>query len=348
MKTWQLLKQNPELFNRYFVKEYMIKAVRRFFEEREYHELESPILAFALPQERYLDVLSTSIEFQNGDKKEAYIIPSTETYNKKILVAGLGNHFVITKVSRGLEEISPNHSPEFTMLEWYELGHNYNDLMNSTEELVINIKKFLDKKFNREENLTINYQGQDINFGSPWYRFSVKELFAKHLNVNLDEYLEREPMIELARSLDFNLTSEDDWQTAFDMIFSAKIEPNFPQDKPVFVYDYPKAMCPLTKESENPNYCQKVEFYIAGKEIGNGYTELTDWKEQEKRFIIEQKVRKELGRKEIAFDHDLVEALKSGMPEVAGIGVGLDRLAMILADAKTISEINYFPAAEEI
>lgn len=366
MKTWQKLKQDPSLFERYFVKEYTIKAIRKFFEERGYHELESPILSPALPQERYLDVLETKIDLADGSSMQAYLIPTTETWNKKILVAGLGNHFVITKVFRALEEISPNHSPEFTMLEWYELGNTYMDLMDSTEELVRFIIQFLaekglkrfgggrlqgvgDSKLNTTpyDLPPVTYQGQTINFGKKWHRVTVRDALREHVGVELEDIQELEDLKKLAESLNFKVLPEDDWQAVFEMIWASKVEPHFPADVPTFVYDYPRILCPLTKVKESdPLVSEKVEVFIAGRELGNGYTELLDWEEQERRFKGEQAARAEMGRSPIAYDQDFVDALKAGMPPVAGIGMGLDRLVMILADAKSISDINYFPASE--
>ncbi|MCA9387062.1 hypothetical protein KC669_03435, partial [Candidatus Dojkabacteria bacterium] len=305
------MKQNSELFERYFIKEYTIKAVRKFFENKNYHELESPILTDSLPQERYLDALYTDITLQNGESKRAYLIPSTETWNKKILVAGLGNHFVITKVFRGLEEIGPNHSPEFTMLEWYQVGDNYFDLMDTTEELVRYIITFINEKSERPhpvpinrnhpllkgEGYKLNYQGQEIDFGTKWDRFSVRELLRKHVNIELEEIELVENFRKIAIEKGFEITDQDDWQTIFEIIFSSAVEPNFAKDKPTFVYDFPRILCPLTKVKESdPLVSEKTEFYIAGKEIGNGYTELTDWEEQKRRFDEEQAEREKLGK----------------------------------------------------
>ncbi len=353
MKTWQKLKENPDLFHRYFVKEYTIKAVRKFFEDRNYHELESPILTDSLPQERYLDVLHTDITLQDGTTKRAYLIPSTETWNKKILVAGLGNHFVITKVFRGLEEIGPNHSPEFTMLEWYQVGETYNDLMDTTEELVQFIINFIKNSKSQSSNSKqisnhkISYQGQEIDFGGKWDRFSVRELLRKYSNIELEDIQDVDDFREIAKEKGYSVNEKDYWQTIFEIIFSSEVEPNFVKNKPTFVYDFPRILCPLTKVKENdPLVSEKVEFYIAGKEIGNGYTELIDLEEQKRRFDEEQKERANLGKNEIKYDKDLLEALKLGMPPVAGIGIGLDRLVMILADVNNISDINYFPPSE--
>lgn len=360
MKTWQYLKQNPEAFERYFVKEYVIKAARKFFEHRNYHELESPIITSALPQERFLDVLETDIELKNKVVK-GYIVPTTETFNKKILAAGLGEHFVITKVCRGLEEIGPNHSPEFTMLEWYHLDASYFDLMDDCEELIkfmLKLVKIKSKGKNKFEltfdeinnfniDLRFEYQDKEIDLGGKWNRLSVADAFEKILGVNLSEVQDEDKFRTFAKSKGYNISDEDSWQIIFEFLFASEIEPTLAIDKPTFVYDYPKQVCVLTKPNEkNSLVCEKVELYIAGKELANGYTELLDWELQEKRFLEEQAARKSMGLKEVKYDQDLIDALKSGLPDVAGIGMGLDRLAMIFANAKYISEINYFPASE--
>jgi elongation factor P--beta-lysine ligase len=366
MKTWQLLKKDPNLFKRYYVKEYIIKAVRKFFENKSYHELESPILSAALPQERYLDVLETKIELANDTTQKAYLIPTTETFNKKILAAGLGNHFVITKVARGLEQIGPNHSPEFTMLEWYHLYSDYMGLMQDSEELLQFIQKFLTLALSTENNnlkdifsmsfqdinqiqtdMTFQYQNNKISLESSWDRISIPDALNRICGIRLEEIQELEDFRRVARSKGYNIDETDGWQIIFELIFANEIEPTFSPNKPTFVYNYPKIMCPLTKvNSKNPLVSEKVELYLGGKEVANGYTELLDWQQQEKNFLAEKEARKKLGMRDIKMDLDLIGAIRSGLPPVAGIGMGLDRLAMIFADAANISEINYFPASE--
>lgn len=361
MKTWEVLKKNPTLFQRYFIKEYIIKACRKFFEDRNYHELESPIITNALPQERYLDVLTTTIELKGNKSKIGYITPTTETFNKKVLAAGLGEHFVITKVLRGLEEISENHSPEFTMLEWYHLNATYKELMNDCEELFKYIFKSIKTNLENEQTLgrfpidltpfqngsKIIYQGLEIDIASPWHRISIPEALEKYAGVKLEDIQTDEAFRSVAIKKGYNLDQDDDWQRIFEWIWEKEIEPNLPLDKPVFVYDFPKQICVLTKVSTvNPLVCERVEIYFAGKEIGNGYTELIDASYQEEKFIEEREARRKLGMKEVAFDHDLINALKSGLPNVAGIGMGLDRIAMIFANTRYISDINYFPVSE--
>jgi elongation factor P--beta-lysine ligase len=349
LKTWQKLKANPEIFQRYFVKEYIIRAIRKFFENRNYHELESPILAPALPQEHYLNPLTVDIGVEGKSLKKAYLIPSTERYNKIILAAGLGEHFVITKVFRGLEETSPNHSPEFTMCEWYHLNANYFDLMDDCEELFVYIQKYLyENLYKKEFTKILTFGDFSIDLTPKWDRLSVAEALKEKCSINLEDIQELKDFKKVARQKGYNISDEDDWEIIFELIFAQEIEPLLNPNKPTFVYDYPKQLCPLTRlNNNNPLVAQKVELYIAGKEIANGYTELTDGFEQEKNFRFEQAERAKIGKEPIAFDDELVEALKSGLPEVAGIGMGIDRIAMIFANAKSIADINYFPASED-
>lgn len=359
MRTWELLKQNPYLFQRYFVKEFLIKACRVFFENRNYHELESPILAPALPQERYLDVLETKIEQKGTQDITAYLIPTTERYNKIILASGLGEHFVITKVARGTEEISSNHSPEFTMLEWYHLNANYKDLMRDACELIqfahryiydLLIKERDIKKFPidiSEYSQKFEYQGTQIDISGEWKRLSIPNGLRQYCKIDLNDIQDEEKFRNVLKQRGYNVSQNDTWQILFELIFASEIEPNISKNIPTFVYDYPKQVCVLTKPSpENPLVCEKAELYLAGKEIANGYTELLDYKLQKDNFDQEKKARDILSLKQINYDYELIDALKSGLPEVAGIGMGLDRLAMIFANAKNISDINYFPVSE--
>jgi elongation factor P--beta-lysine ligase len=348
-KTWQKLKKNPELFQRYFVKEYIIKAIRIFFENRKYHELESPILAPALPQEHYLNPLTVEIGIKDKKDQKAYLIPSTERYNKIMLAAGLGEHFVITKVFRGLEENSPNHSIEFTMCEWYHLDANYFDLMDDCEELFICIQKYLCKNlFKKDFSYKILFGENSIDLTPKWQRLSIVDCLMDYCSIDIKNIQDLGDFQKIAIKKGYNISENDDWEVIFELIFANEIEPQLDQTKPVFLYDYPKQLCPLTRlNPNNPLVAQKVELYIAGKEIANGYTELTDGDEQEARFKKEVLDREKIGKEPITFDYELIEALKSGLPEVAGIGMGIDRIAMIFANAKCLDDINYFPASND-
>lgn len=330
------LKNDPSKWQGIFIKELILKSIRNFFNKRGFHELESPILAPTLPQERYLNVLSTKI-----GEQDIYLIPSTERYNKLALCAGLGNHYVISKVFRGMEELSLNHAPEFTMLEWYELDHDYNNLMESTEILLLTIKNYLDRKLKRTVNSKLIYQGQSINLSSPFPRLSIKQALKQYSGIDLAGIQSLHTFQNIALQKHYNNAKEFDWQSLFELIFANEIEPNLPANKPCFVYDYPVQLCPLTKiNPSDPLVAMKVELYLAGKEIANGYTEQTDWQEQERRFIEEQKARKDLGLPQIKIEQEMIELMKLGMPPVAGIGMGIDRLAVIYANKTNLSDVN--------
>lgn len=344
MKTWKKLSQNHDLFSRYFVKESIIKSIRKFYEEKHYHELESPILTTALPTERYLEILSLKATTKNH-KFPLFLIPSTESFNKKILAAGLGNHFVITKVFRGMEEIDKNHSIEFTMAEMYEIGGNYISVMNELEMLLRKIRNDLILK-KLLKNRLIQFRGNSINIDEPFYRFSVRELLRK-IRIELEEIYTLEKIKGYLESKKYKIDNSYDWQACYELLFVSEIEPLLPTDKPVFIYDFPKLLCPLTKvKSDDKLVSEKVELYIDNIEIANGYSELNDYKEQKKRFEEEFEARKTLDKIEIPIDTDLLEAIKTGIGEVSGVGLGIDRLAMIFANADSISDINFFPLSE--
>lgn len=339
MYPWQAVKANPQLIQRYLVKQEVLRATRAFFESQGYNELESPILSPALPSERYLNFLSVNL-----GNKEAYLIPSTERYNKIALAAGIGNHFVITKVFRGAEQMSPNHRPEFTMLEWYTMGANYFGLMDQTESL---IKKIINRLKGDKEDFKVTYQGQEIDFGKKWNRFSVNELLQKSINKSLPDLQTwqqiKDVCVELHLLQNAGATeSEVSWQDLFDLIFMNRIEENLERNVPTFIYDYPKIMAPLAKPNDDGLTAQKVELYIAGKEIANGYTELLDADVLETNLRAEYSARKQLGLPLAKFDDELIAAVRSGIDPVAGIGMGLDRLTMILADAGSLSDISLF------
>lgn len=343
MKTWQKLKKNPQLFDRYFVREKVIKAIRRFFDERGFHEVETPILISNPPAESYLDVFETTLLDRSRQPTKMYLSTSPEVALKKLLVAGIGNCYSITKSFRNMETGSKLHNPEFTILEWYRAGANYMDIMKDCEELLKTLESGLKKC-----QTPFIYQEEEIDLSSPWERISVAEAFGRYAHINFDDFLKFETAKKVASIKGYKVEAKTTWEELFNQIFLNEIEPHLGHGKPTILYDFPAAMAALAKRKKSDlRFAERFEFYIAGLELGDCYSELTDWKEQEKRFESELGELRRLGKTVYDYDHDFIEALKVGLPECSGIAVGVDRLVMLFADTKNIAETLFFPGNEE-
>lgn len=333
MKTWRKLKENPKLWDQYFIREKVIKSIRSFFESRDFHEVETPILIANPPAESYLDVFETMLFDRNRNPHKAYLSTSPELPLKKLMVAGLGHCYAITKSFRNMETQSNLHNPEFTILEWYRVGARYMDIMKDCEELFRGVIK------------SISYQGNTIDIAAPWERLSVAEAFRKWAHVDFDDFFNNAD--EIAQKKGYRVEAKTTWEQLYNQIFLTEIEPHLGFGKPTILYDFPAAMGALAKKkASDPRFAERFELYIAGLELGDCYSELTDWKEQEERFKKELQEIKRLGKTEYDYDHDFIEALKVGLPECSGIAVGVDRLIMLLADVSDISEILFFPWKE--
>ena len=249
-----------------------------------------------------------------------YLITSPEYSHKKLLAAGFENIFEITRAFRAGEHFGGLHNPEFTMIEWYRTNADYTAIMDDVEKLV----QYVAGQISPEQARRVE---------GPWERLTVAEAFQKYTNVNLDEV-------------------RDD--TEFFKIFLTHIEPKLGQERPTILYEYPARMAALARIVAKPRstsglateyIAERFEVYIAGMELGNAFSELNDAQEQRRRFMEEQKLRKELGKEVIPIDEDFLDAI-GNMPPSAGIALGVDRLVMLLTGAKNIEEVLTFPANE--
>jgi lysyl-tRNA synthetase class 2 len=316
VKTWQRIKNNPEILKNYLVREKVIDTIRSFFKNQGFHEIFTPLLVPIPSIEPNLEVFETRLRTAKGIKRKAYLITSPEYAHKKLLAAGIGNTFEITKSFRNEEEVSKLHSPEFTILEWYRINADYFDVMRDFENLFLKIVG----------GNKLNYQGGTYDLTLPWLRFTFKEIFEKYAK------------------MDVLKVSDDD----FYKIYFNKIEPELMKlKKPYFVYDYPISQASLSRSKKNnPSFAERFEVFLAGVELGNCFSELTDWKLQRERFELDHAERKRLNKIEFPIDEDLIEALKSGMPVVSGIAVGIDRLIMLAVDVPAVSDTIFFPDNE--
>jgi elongation factor P--(R)-beta-lysine ligase len=337
MKTWQKLIDNPQLWERYLVREKVVDGIREFFKTQGFHEVQTPIMVPVPSCEPNLEVFETVLK-TFGQQKRAFLIMSPEYAIKKLLAAGIGNCFEMTQVFRNGEEASPQHNSEFTMLEWYRTKADYMDIMSDFEKLLL----FLVKK------KSLVYQGQIYDLSLPWPRITVAEAFIKYAQIPVETLVNESRLIQTARNKGYQLEEKTSWEQVFYQIFFNEIEPRLKAlHRPYFLYDYPVQQASLSKKKEDdPRFAERFEVFIAGIELGNCFSELTDSIEQETRFNRELMERKKLRKIEYPIDRDLIEALKAGLPAAAGIAVGVDRLIMLLADVPTIAETMFFPQKE--
>ena len=316
MKTWKKIKNNPKLLNQYLVREKVIDTIRSHFKNQGFHEVSTPTLVPIPSIEPNLEVFETELRTSKRVKRDGYLIMSPEFSIKKLLAAGIGNCFEIAKCFRNEEEVSPLHNPEFTMLEWYRTNADYTDVMRDFEDLFVKIIGS-DK---------LIYQGATYDITRPWPRISFEEAFAKYAGKKIED-----------------VKDED-----FYKIFFNEIEPKLRDSKkPAIIYDYPISQASLARKKESdPRFAERFEVFLAGIELGNCFSELTDSAEQKKRFESDLAERRSQGKTDYPIDEDLIEALKSGLPKVSGIAVGVDRLVMLAADVPSISDTLFFPGEE--
>ena len=308
------------------IREQIINAIRQFFKSQGFIEVETPLLVPYPDPSPFNEVFEVSPVLG----KRAFLTPSPEFFMKKLLASGSGNIFQICKAFRDSPELSPLHNPEFTILEWYRINVDYKNIMTDCENL-------------------LNFISQTtpispISLTPPWLRLSIKESFQKYAGVDLDEFLDPQKDKQICQEKGYQVGENSTWEQLYHQIFLNEVEPKLPKDKPLILYDYPAPLAALARlKPTDPRYAERFEFYLAGLEIGNGYSELTDGKEQEKRLKQDVEARKSLGMRLFDYDKDFVAAVKN-LPPCGGIAVGVDRLIMALTGAKTIDEVLPFPA----
>ncbi len=336
-KNWQKLREEPERWEKFWWREKTINLLRQFFQERGFHEVETPLLVPNPGTEPYLEVFETELKLQNETPKAAFLVTSPELQMKKLLAAGAGNIFQITKSFRNGEGRSPTHNSEFTILEYYRQEATYFDLMKDMDEMLL----FLVKR----KKLT--YQGKTYDLSMGCERITVQEAFAKYAQVDEKTLLDQESLCQRAKEKGYQITQDTTWEEAYNQIFLNEIEPQLGQQRPTIIYNYPREQAALAKLCENdPRYAQRMEVYLGGLELGNGFGELTDADEQEERCRADLQERARLGKTPYDYDHDFIEALRTIDFPAAGIAIGVDRLAMLLANAKSIEEVTLFPTTE--
>lgn len=341
-KTFQKLKQNPQLWQRYWIREKVIDAIREYFKTRGFHEAEVPLLLPAPSTEPFLEVFQTELKDDQGNKWQAFLPSSPEFALKKLLSAGSGSVFTITKSFRNGEGRSSRHNPEFTILEWYRTPGDYMDVARDFEGLMRAINFATSQQTNK-----LTYQNKKYDLSSPWERISVAEAFKKYAGIDTETMLDSKRLTAYGKQHGYQVTEQTTWEEIWNQIIANEIEPMLGQTGPTILYDYPVAQAALSKRKvSDPRFAERFEVFMGGLELGNCFSELTEWREQEARCLADLSERKVMGRTEFPMDSDFIEALKMGMPETGGIAVGVDRLVALFADTPDIADTMFFPVEE--
>ena len=305
-------------------------AIRQFFNERDYLEVETPILQ-PIPGGA---AASPFVTHHNALDIPLYLRIANELYLKRLIVGGFDAVYEFSKDFRN-EGMDRTHNPEFTVMELYVAYKDYHWMMGMTEQLLEKIA------LESNNSTTVTFGEHQINFKAPYARVPILEAIKKHTGFDLNG-MNQEQLIEVCHKLDIEADDTMGVGKLIDEIFGEKCEHNYIQ--PTFITDYPKEMSPLCKEHrDNPRLTERFELMVAGKELANAYSELNDPIDQKERF--EEQLRlSEKGDDEAMFiDQDFVRALEYGMPPTSGIGIGIDRLTMFMTNNSSIQEVLFFP-----
>ncbi len=304
---------NDDVKETFITRSRVIRMIREFLDKKNFLEVETPMMQSMVGGA----TAKPFVTHHNSLGMDLYMRIAPELYLKRLIVGGLERVYELNRNFRN-EGISTRHNPEFTMLEIYQAYADYNDMMSLTEELVVHLCQSI------KGSLQIEYQGQMLDFTPPWKRVTVCEAIGNALGIDVKGMQDVEAIAKQQ-----GLSVKD----LLDDVLDHKIEKDLVQ--PTFVTDFPTILSPLAKSMpDNPELTERFEFYISSQEIGNAYSELNDPIDQRKRFV-EQNAE--------CVDEDFVRALEYGMPPCGGLGIGIDRLIMVLTNAASIRDVILFP-----
>ena len=323
---------NPEVMPVFAIRSKIIERIRAFFQSQGFLEVDTPILvpvaggAHARP----------FVTHHNTLDQQLYLRIATELYLKRLIIGGFDKVYELGRVFRN-EGIDQDHNPEFTLLESYQAYADYNDIMTMVESLVSTVAMEV------LGTTHVQYGDQLIDFAPPWKRVDFRHELKNLSGVDIDAYTDDESLKHRAAELGLDIEPKDGRAKVIDKLFSSYVEPRLAQ--PTFVLDYPVIMSPLAKaKPDSPGYVERFEAFAAGMEIANSYTELNDPAVQRERFENQEALRLMLGDDETdRLDEDFLIALEYGMPPTGGLGIGIDRLVMLLAGQTSIRDIMLFP-----
>ena len=306
----------------------MVTEIRRYLDGEGFVEVETPIL-----QPRYGGGFAEPfVTHYNALDQDYYLRIADELYLKRLLVGGLEKVYELAKDFRN-EGLSYKHNPEFTMLEWYEAYADYRDTMVRIERLVEAVAVAT------IGGTRLSHRGHDVDLAAPWRRLRLVDALEAEGLWTRDEAELRARLEERGTAT----ASDRTWAQLVDRALSAHVEPQLIE--PTILYDYPIELSPFARTTDDdPTFVERFEFFVGGTELGNAYSELNDAEEQDERFRMQQAEREAGDVTAEEGDPDYVEALSYGMPPAGGLGLGIDRLAMVLTGRDTIRDVILFPA----
>jgi lysyl-tRNA synthetase class 2 len=329
---------HPEVFARragnLAIRQRVIHAMRGYFAREDFAEVDTPILQVSPGNEVHLQAFATELKGPRPDeRRKLYLHTSPEFAMKKLLVAGLPKIYQFARVFRNAEG-SSWHSPEFAMLEWYQLGMDYKDMMQETTDLVRHILK-----------KPVTAEGRVCDAGKSWEKITVVDALKKYADIDISAHLGDLAHIRAeAQRIGVYVSPLDDWENALLKILMEKVEPHLGAAAPSIIYDYPVSMAALSRpKPEDGRFAERFEVYVCGIELANAFGELTDAAVQRERFLGDVALRKKVYGEDYPVDEDFLKALEFGLPACSGNALGIDRLVMLATGATDISLVQAAP-----
>jgi lysyl-tRNA synthetase class 2 len=319
---------NEDVRELFITRARVITAIRRFLDDEGFIEVETPVL-----QPLYGGAAARPFTtHHNALDREFYLRIATELYLKRLIVGGLERVYEIGKDFRN-EGVDTTHNPEFTMLEWYEAYADYNDIADRCERLIAHVAA------------AIGYDGE-LDFTPPWKRETLAGAVLDRTGIDILALREREALAAEMRSKGLEVPEGASWPQLVDALVSEHVEPTLVQ--PTFLMDYPVELSPLAKRHRSiEGLVERFEPFAGAMEIGNAFTELNDPDDQRRRFEDQKRLAAGGDEEAQPYDEPFVEALEQGMPPTGGIGIGIDRLVMLLTGRRSIREVVLFPAMRD-
>ena len=303
--------------------------MRRYLDDEGFLEVETPML-----QPLYGGALARPfVTHHNELDRDLYLRIATELYLKRCIVGGLERVYELGKDFRN-EGVSYKHNPEFTMVEWYEAYADYEDQMRRLETLVSRVAE------------ACGYSGE-IDFSPPWRRVTLRDAILEGTGIDVLEHRDRDALVAAIEAASIEMATDDlTWPALVDDLLSKHVEPAVTD--PVFIIDYPKELSPFAKDHRSEaGLVERFEAFVSGMEIANAFTELNDPDEQRRRFEAQRRLAAEGDEEAQPYDEVFVEALEQGMPPTGGLGLGIDRLTMLMTGKRSIREVVLFPAMRD-